>query len=424
MGLLSFFRRKLNATTLTLVVYVDAGRGNCKAALMQAGETGPIVTYTVFGEQKMPNKDQLNAIPLTLSSLSLVLENIATTVRKSAGPSGRYVVERVVCLLASPYYLSHTSIVHYDGEKEFEVSPKLIGSILAKSVPDQHTEAVHGGTFLGDSPVVITQRLVDVSINGYSTAMPYGKTAQKLALSVFQTKASKEIVTGITETVKKYSSAELIIEPISLAAFIALRDHFEKEHDFVFVTIGGDVTEVSLVHNNTLLETVSFPFGRHSLSRHIGRRLSVSPEVGLSRLKLFQEGGLSSAESAQFPSILEEARAEWFSYFENSLVTLAEEIAIPNNIYIFSDKDVEKAFESFAMTPGFASQALTANGLNVRVISLEDLQHYCIIDNDARCDSILSIGTLFASALGRTSGKQSSDAPTSGQNKSTKIDSK
>ncbi len=395
MAFFSFLEDKKN-TKIKIVLFLDAGKGHARGAVVEMRNDIPHILYSVSGEKKIGLPESKESLSLAMSSLEEVLQDIARALQKSVFKNKSYVAEEVCCILAEPYYLSHTSLITETQKEPFTVTEGVIKKIMSsyhELLPEAHKEVL-----LDSNPDVIHEKIIEVRINGYHSDNPYGKMANELQLAVFRTKINKNIVDSIIKIVKKVTPAPLSVEPLSLAAFITVRNRLSTDKDFILVTVGNDVSEISLIRDHALLETVSFPFGKHSLARLIASKIFATPEEALTRLGLYHDKKLSKESEAAFFPVMEETQALWFSYLEKSLVSLSGEVMIPENIYIFVDTDLKDMLGSNITQKGFASQTLVPNGFIINTLDTSALSEQCTFGLDIRFDTILAIAASFAGA--------------------------
>lgn len=395
MGL--FSSKEVIEKPIKIVLYLDVGHGNARSAIFETLNGKPHILYTISGEHKIPGEVSAQGVnERALTSLREVLDETAKTLKSASNKDFRYAAEEVYCILAAPYYLSHTGIVTKKWERPFTITENTLKTILetgTESMPLAHKDAV-----LGNGTKIIHERVIDISINGYNTENPVGKSAENLQVSIFRTEIDIELYNGIVKTVGAHTAAPLYIEPFSLAAFVTLRNRIHQKDNFLFVTIGNEVSEISLVKRSILLETVSFPFGKYSLYRSVADKIRITPEEAQSRISLYHDKKLNPGEIQSISEVIEGAQAEWFSYLEKSLVAIADESALPPDIFIVVDTELKDIFGSIIATEGFASQSLVPSGFTVQTVDTALLADCCTFGLNIRFDTLIAVSASFGSA--------------------------
>lgn len=397
MGLFSFIKPKVEIA-VKLVIYLDAGRGNARSAVVEMRNGVPHILYTILGEQRIgdteSSKKGSHTVPL--GSFEEILEQIAKLLQKTSANKNKYVAEEVYCILAAPYYLSHTSIINYKGEKPVLVSQSFIRDLLEAN--QKKLSTTHTDSNIGSSRRILHEKIISIKINGYNSNNPYNKMAEEVQVAVFRTEVDLELYKNISRIIKKFTPAPSNIEPLSLASFIALRNRLDAKEDFVFITVGNEVTEVSLVKDHTLLETTSFPFGKYSLARSLAQKIGQPSDIALSKIRFYHDKKLHVDEMSKLKSIIDETQAEWFSYLEKTLVALSEEMALPDQVYLVVDTDLKDVFENIITEKSFASQALVPNGFSIHTLDTAKFADCCTFGLNIRFDTLLAVGASFAGA--------------------------
>lgn len=381
---------------LTLVLHIDVGQGNCRGALLMNG-VEPQMLYTTFDAEKVTRNSRSKDIGTTLTSLKEVLEDVSKFITGKSHIGSYFHIEKVYAILSAPYHLSHTALIKYHEKKSFVVTPDLVSKLLSgyRKSTDPEFES-HDEVEIGENPVTIGERIVHMKVNGYHTGNPYGKTTETLELGVFKTEVASEIVSGVEREVKKYFGAPVSFEPLSLAAYVALRDHVHFDPNFLFVVVGNEVTEVSLVRGFTLLETVSFPYGKHSLVRHLSREMKTTESTALGTLSLWSASELTNDHRKNIEPTLTGSAEKWFPFFEKALVSLSDQSTVPHAVYLVADNEVRNVFKMFIEADNFASQALVPSGFSVTPVDTELAKTLMRFGEKASCDTLLCLEGLFA----------------------------
>lgn len=395
MALFSFLRAHTKESTM-LVLHVDVGQGNCRGALLRHGHKREMV-FSSGGVGKIVHGVHGKSVSVTLASLAEILSDVSKFLLDEKKSGLKIKVGSIYVILAAPYYLSHTATIKYRDDAGFVVTPKLVSDLIEgyKKADDEHIKD-HEDAKVGEEPQVIGERVIHCKINGYHTTNPYGKRAKSLEINAFRTEVDDEVVNGISREIKKVFQVPISFEPLSLAVYIALRNHVHFDQDFIFVIVGNEVSEISLVKGYTLVETVSFPFGKHSLMRHLSRELKTPDELVSEDVSLYVRNSMNATEKTKFSIALDSGGKGWFSFLEKALVSLSNESAVPPVVYLVSDNDVQPLFKRFIETDSYAHQALVPNGFSVIPIDSELAKTLMDFGIHASCDTLLCLEGLFA----------------------------
>ncbi len=381
---------------VTAVLHIDVGRGNCRGSLVSHGAR-PEMIFSTSDIEKIGRERHDSDVASTVNSLSRVMASLTEYARAARKTGSRLHIEKVYAVLAAPYYLSHTALIKFQEKEAFTVTPKLVADLMSgyRQSTDPEYEA-HDEAKIGASHRVVGERVVSIKVNGYTTAAPYGKRATRIDLSVFKTDIASALANTLEREIRKHVSCPISFEPLSLAVYVALRDHVRFTPDFLFVVVGNEVTDVSLVRDFTLLETVSFPFGRLALIRHISRSLQTSSELVQSALMMYVKNAMNEAEKSRMNGALGTGATRWFPAFEKALVELSDESTVPSEVFLVADADVQLVIKNYIETDSFSAQSLVPTGLVVTPVDTEIAQTVMHFGGDASCDTVLCLESLFA----------------------------
>jgi len=158
--------------------------------------------------------------------------------------------------------------------------------------------------------------------------------------------------------------------------------------------ISGEVTDLSLSRDGVLLESISFPSGKHMLVRAVISGLKTTPAAALSEMDLFLEHKASREHEEQIAKVLAEATGEWLVFFRDALAQISEEFPLPKTIFYTADGDVAEWY----------ARAITEKlypdrddiGFSLKFLGTDLLKAFVTTDPTTHADPFLEIETLFA----------------------------
>jgi len=280
----------------------------------------------------------------------LKFERLVSSMQDALGRTGRalhetrmpHLTEKIyACSLSSPWYASQTRIASIRQTEPFLVTEQFISDAVEKEVQDfEKLETPRLGR-----GVLMEHEAVQVKLNGYETANPLGKRAKEADIAAYVSVIPEKIhLIARQEIGKLFHSPHLRLHSFPFLAFIIIRDIF-YEKSFLFLDITGEVTDVSLVRDGVLQETISFPYGKNSLFREVGRELSLSPSEVVSAFFAHQSGDAHEKHAEKVSSALSLAGGKWQNGFDNALSSFSHAgAALPPDIFFTSDGDVSDWF--------------------------------------------------------------------------------
>lgn len=324
------------------VVLIHIGSASVGVALAEIGGPIPSVHFTARG--MLPFQDRLDydrffeATFTTLESLlkSLTTEGVADfTKSKGYAPH----ITKVGLVLSSTWYVSKTLVLSEVKDKQFRVTSEVLRDLAASGRKAFETE-IRAGTYphIGTDAVVLEESLVDASLNGYSTHDPLQKMTKDLKVSLLVSLMSASFSDRVFETIDRVMSG-YTLHPHSygLTAYSIIRDLFPEEKSFLIVDIDGELTDVAVVKDEVLSESISFPCGKHSVLRCLGDDLGPVE----TRAKLLERTTLKNVKKA---------RDEWLAQYTAAIGSLAEHVAIPNRVFISGNSDVLPWFSDILLS--------------------------------------------------------------------------
>ncbi|HEY4482663.1 MAG TPA: hypothetical protein VI953_00630, partial [Candidatus Paceibacterota bacterium] len=178
-------------------------------------------------------------------------------------------------IIGTPWYLSQTRTVIYKGEGPMNVDGKLVGRLLDTEI-DSFTKEHYP-----NRPVEIIERVVmKTTLNGYRTNSPYGKRARELEIIFYLSMMDKVLLEMVRKEVAfVYHRSEISLHTFTFAAWQASRLSLIRDiPNLTFVDIGGEVSEWTLIEENSITESVSFPLGAHTITRDIAKGFNIDLE--------------------------------------------------------------------------------------------------------------------------------------------------
>lgn len=351
----------------------------------------PQVIFTTREDIPFQEKIQFNRF---LESMRRTLESVFTKMQAS---SSGVKVSDAFCVLSSPWYASQTRIIQYDRKESFLVTEKGVAKLLEKELDlfrqsKLYTQS-HNGKF---APVIIESKNIQMKLNGYPLEAPFGKEANQLEIALYVSIAPGNIYNVIQNAISSYwQTSNIHFSSFSFTAFDILRDMFSSEESFLFMDISGEVTDLTLAKDGVLLESISFPAGKHMLVRGLINHLGVTPAVAIDELKLYLEGKSTHEHAALIEDGIQESTSEWVLFFRDALAQIGQEFPIPRRIFYTADEEVSSLFET-AIIDDFAKREQT---FAIKSLNNDYLKNFVSTIDPQFIDPFIEIETVFADKI-------------------------
>lgn len=115
---------------------------------------------------------------------------------------------------------------------------------------------------------------------------------------------------------------------------MTLRDINPTINDYLFLDISGEITEIAIIKNGVLFDSISFPFGKNSIVRKLSEDLGTNKEEAISRASLYKSNDSIKIANSKISKIIENLMKEWHKLFDISIKQLLSNIALPQGIFL------------------------------------------------------------------------------------------
>ena len=195
-----------------------------------------------------------------------------------------------------------------------------------------------------------------------------------------------------------FGDVPLELHTVPFAVFRSLGEIIKPDWGFLFADIGGEVSDVSLVREGVLRETVSFPVGKNAAVRKLASS-GVSPEEARSMLKRLSLGHASSADAAKAGPAAADAAREWGERLKEAAAELSDNGPLPRDFFLVGGTEngpfAERARDGF-----FSRFTVLGKPFNVKPVSPAALKERFGRSGsfEKEGDAFLMLEALFARA--------------------------
>src|SRR3989344_1180746 len=387
-----------SAKKIEPVLIFHLGSGNVAATIVDIAPSAPVLLWSF--RQEMPFHERLQFDRFRKGMIA-TLNVVAQTVQKEGLPKvGGHVPNQIIMVMASPWYVSQTALLKYDHKTPVTVDMHFDD---IKRFLHEKKEALKNNTS-GGTAVLVEQKIIQTSLNGYPTAHPYGKRVRSMETAVFLAMLGADVYRDVTDTVTRvFHRGPTTFHSFALASFTTMRNLFASEENFLLMDVGSEVTDIGIVRDGVLLETISFPRGKNFIYRSVAENLKTLPEETRSRIELYRSGSSNTVESGRISAALTAAGKEWQEQFLRSLAGLAKTTALPHTVLMTADPDLGEWFRVVLLDSHGGEFTLTGGPLSVILITPEQLQGRISLAPGVAPDSFLSLEGVFAKILASSS---------------------
>ncbi len=373
-----------------LVLVFDIGSSSVKAALFYLQKSGiPKIIFSA--REPIMLEDSISVdrfLALTLKALETVSEKVY---RRGLGAP-----HKIFCVLSSPWHTSHTRIINFQKNTPFTFTPKLADSLIQKEIGVMQDEYLKKYPHIGNTLRLIELKNIKISLNGYEVNDPVNKKAKELEMVVFVSLTEEEVCKKIESTIfKNFSLQDIKFCSLTMASFTIVRDLYAHQENFLLINIGGEVTDIAMVKNNTLRESASFPLGINFMMRRIASEMHVTLSEAKSLISLFKDGHAEAQTATTLEPSIKKLKSEWLVQFQTCLANLSNDISIPAFVYITVDKDLADFFGEVIKTEQFNQYTLTESKFQIIFLNIQNLQGIATLGPDVIFNAFLTIDAVY-----------------------------
>lgn len=262
------------------------------------------------------------------------------------------VPEEAFCVLASPWYLSEIRNIKYSRETHFVFTNKLASELLQKEINLMNISYEKKYSDSDSIPSLIENHIMEVIIDGVSDFSPLGKKVKSIEMNVIISLCPKVLLNKINEIISKtFPQISISFSSFMADSYLAVRDQHIGIDSYLLMDIGGEVTDVTLIKDNIIKSSITFPYGKRSIFNYLSNELRVELRDAKELFKLFMSNNLSIDLDKKISMSLNSIRDIWAKKFIESLMILPYAPSdIPSIIFITVDDDVNKWFTSILET--------------------------------------------------------------------------
>lgn len=327
-----------------VIAIVDIGSASVGAALVSiAGSETRIKPEVLFYEQEQTPVENEPSFDRFSAEISKALRAVLTRLLKAGkGSPDEYVV-----FLASSFVVSQTKVVSYQEDKPRPFTRKMLEGMTRQGADDFYVRNVQSTRDF----CVIENRLMQITLDGYEIAEPYGNAARQIKIAQFLSGSPASIVNKLSDDIIAVGHRDNIqFHSYAFAAWSALRNNAISGKDFLAIDVSGELTDIIVSSDGILMENISFPYGLNKIVRDLAAAQgTVAAEVN-SQLNLLAAGKLAPEAKQKMEQALRAVREKWMTGIKDSLTLALDNSMLPVNITLTGDTPLNQMFIDWLST--------------------------------------------------------------------------
>lgn len=250
-------------------------------------------------------------------------------------------IGKILVTCASPWSYTISRNVHYESEKEIEVTRDLIDDLVKSAESEITTQIQSEKNDAHDLFEVVERATVDVRINDYSIQNPVGLRGTSVSLAHITGLVPTDIIKAVYEVQEKiFPNVEIHAHTSLLVLYCVLRDLFPETESLCIINVAPETTELGIVEGGTLIESTTILSGTSTLVRQLADSLKKTEiEIG-SLLTLYESDSLEK-------TLREQVDKEFKIFIKKFEVSMSEHFItrrFPKTAFLFAPEPYNELF--------------------------------------------------------------------------------
>ncbi|MEA3399512.1 MAG: hypothetical protein U9R00_03325 [Patescibacteria group bacterium] len=387
MGLFSKPKKKGN-----LVAIFDIGSGSVGGALALI-EKNKVPTILTSTRSLIKFQDELDFkifLEDTIEALGKVADTLYHT--KIGAPT------EIVCTLSSPWYLSESRVIKIEKDKKFVFDKDFADDLVKKEIDKLKKDYDKKYSELEGKFNLIENQITSIKLNGYSIKDPMNKKVRRVEMNMVTSLSPDICVSRIRDVLSKtFHHIPIEFSSFVNSTHIALCDKYQKVDSYVFIDMGGEITDVNIFNHNILENSISFPFGYQTFYRFLKKKLKKDLSEVKSLFNLYFNDDLEEEEKEKMEKALKSISGSWTEAFHQSIESLGNPVMmLPNQIFIIANSDIVKWFSEIVSNEEYVRSVFVGSDYYINTLEGADFNNMCSVRNTTY-DSFLIIETIAVS---------------------------
>lgn len=342
---MSFF--KVKNPNLRCAAIIDVGGGSVGIAIVTSeSDTDTLKVIWSHREHVLIKDTQreadfLREIHTTIINALLELGNSGAKTLHEYDKSIK--IQSIQITVSAPWSYTVTKSIHFEDQIPFTVTESLLAELAHSAEKETQTKLTETGK-LGELGVrVITNKTVDVTLNGYSISNPVGKKCTAIDLAHISIAVQEKILQIIEDSCEKILPNVPTIQYSFMYLYYQVLKHLHPDtNEVCLIDVTNEATEIGIVRDNVLRSTTYTLFGMYSLARSIAEACDIPKEEAFSILK----SGTSIEETYTKSQItaIEKVCTEYVHALAELFTQTDDTIMVPKTFFLHTSADTEQFF--------------------------------------------------------------------------------
>lgn len=287
--------------------------------------------------------------------------------------------DEIIIFLGSPWYAAQARSVTMSKNTNFTITKKLVDDLARKEIENFEKEELAKYQDAGNQARLIEKEVINILLNGYPSTDPYDKKASEIHLSMIVSMSPEIVLQKIEESIiGAFHTKKIKFHSFMYAGTLITRDLFMSHQQFLFVDISGEITDIALVKNGTVMDVVSFPYGKNVLLRKFAKGMDKTIPDAEALFALYRDNKMEASLKIKADKVVATITAEWTALFQVALSKLATEFLLPDVIALTITPDVLPFFTQAIQNESFTQYTLTEKIFSIVPITNSSLAPFIL----------------------------------------------
>jgi len=302
--------------------------------------------------------------------------------------------DEILCVLASPWYLSETRTIKMTKDKPFVFTSKLADDMLDRELASIRNLYKEKYSNTKSEPEIIEQQVMGVSLNGYLVDQPLGMHSRSAEMNMAISMSPKSALDAIREILSQtFHHIPITFSSFVLSSYIAVRDRYVVPDSYLLLDIGGEITDVAIITKGVLKASISFPFGRQTFFKYMCTKLDIELRDAEELFKLYSANTLSESKREKVEPLFKSIENSWGEEFRRAISSLPHTLTLPSTIFLTANLDIRDWFVDVIRNEPFIQSMVADHKATVVVLEGPEFLTMCSV-KDGTCDPFLMIEAI------------------------------
>ncbi|MFA5838480.1 MAG: hypothetical protein WC849_00880 [Candidatus Paceibacterota bacterium] len=382
---------------------IDIGSGSVATAVVSIStdiNLAPQILY--ISRKEIKYYGGLNSRRFLFSMIT-ALEGSLSDIQKDFISKGKNIkINNIHCFFSSLWHISQMRVLKSESIKEIKITKSIINKMIEDGEKNfELCQTKDNKTDFSKNDIqIIEKKIMQIKLNGYETADPYHKIAKTIEMDFFISSVSKNIIKIFEDSLFRFfNDTKIYYHTFVNSVFTTLRDLNSSIDDYIFLDISGEITEVAIVKNGVLFDSVSFPLGKNTMVRKLSETLETNKEEALSRISLYKSDNLVEFSKSKISKAIDDTMRDWHQLLDLSIKKLLSNIALPQVVFFMSDDDIKTLIGDFIKLYKFDDIDTFGKLVEIKFIENEVFDKHIVYQDNISRDQFLSLETVFLNKI-------------------------